>query len=161
MKRIASVCIFLVALCVFCSLESCSKKEPSIEPEQKLLNLFQYELDLLNDNQDDYLKYMTWQIEHFRKKQELTNKIISEINERFKNMTQDEQQDYQLKWNRKFQVVIDQIYERTKSMLDNQNKNLDPKILEKIQELTIKIELMEKETPSQKLLPQFFIEPLK
>lgn len=150
---------FLWILILFWTF-NCSSQTREIEPEQKLLNLFKYELELLNDHQDDYVGYMQWQIENFDSKQKLTNELIEKINENFKEMTEETKRDYQVYWSREFQEVVDGIYKKTKSMLENQNRNMDPKILGKIQELTIKIELMEKSSPAKKLLPQFFIEPV-
>lgn len=155
-RHLGWMCKIVVLLCA----SGCSYQTKEIEPEQKLLNLFMYELELLNEHQDDYVGYMQWQIENFSSKQTLTNELIEKINSNFQEMTEETKREYQVYWSRQFQEVVDGIYTKTKSMLENQNRNLDPKVLGKIQELTIKIELMEKSSPAKKLLPQFFIEPV-
>lgn len=157
MKIKFSIFSFLFLGAVFLGLVQCQKANDEMSPEQKLLNLFKLELRLVEAYKENYVAYMVYQVNNFGKKNRLMSESIEAINDKFSKMTTDERREYQFAWQSKFQPIIDKIYEATRKMILTQTKNLDQKNMARIQELTIKMEILEKEVPSAKLKPQFFI----
>lgn len=149
-------CIFLI-LIVSCSSAEQTKKARG--PEEKLLNLFRLEKKLVEDYQNDYIGYIEYQIVNFERKQNIANDIIKDINTIYDALGEDEKREYQLKWEELFQPIIDEIYQKTRTMLVNQTGRLDQKQMTKIQELYIKMEMMEKAKPAAKLKPRFYTTP--
>lgn len=150
--------LIVLVLSTFCQ---CQKHAEELRPEEKLLNLFRHELQLVEQHQEDYVSYMIWQVEHFKDKQKLTGKLIQQINEHYQGLSENEQSEYMIYWQRQYQPVIDAIYANTRNMILNQTKELNSENMARIQEMSIKMEILEKEAPSSKLIPQFFIEPMQ
>lgn len=129
-----------------------------VSVEERLLESFQAELKMVNSYQTDYVGYMTRQIDDFQKKQNETSRLIQQINEKYLGLSDSERIAYQKKWQKIFQPVIDEIYNQTRNMILVQKAKADAGQLVKIQELTVRMELLEKETAVTKILPQFFEE---
>ncbi|OVE81960.1 hypothetical protein BVY03_01540 [bacterium K02(2017)] len=127
--------------------------------EEKLLNIFRMEYNLTEQYQEHYILYLRYQLKHFKKKNQLTNDTIKLINDIYDGLSEDEKSDYQLKWQSKFQPIIDKLHHNTRQMIINESKVLSQDKMAQIQELTTKIELLEKDLPRVTLAPQFFIMP--
>jgi len=132
-----------------------------ISPEQKLLSVFESELELLDTYKNDYLGYMKYQTENFEVKKKESLLAIREINKRFNNLSSTEQMEYQAKWKESFQPLVDEIYNKTRAMVTKQKNELDANSLSKVQELTIKMEILEKSSLRLDLIPQFYISGTK
>lgn len=131
----------------------CCQKAP---PEDKLLVLFQQELDTIDRYQGDYMAYTAYQVSIFEEKQDQTNAQIKSINKKFSQMSDLEKNQYQRDWQKKFQPVVDEIYQKTQPMLAGVQKNLTPVQEAKIQELMVQLEYKQKQSTDVKLLPQFY-----
>ena len=118
--------------------------------------MFQQELATIARYQNDYMAYTAYQVEVFEKKQNDTTAQIKSINKRFSKMSDLEKNQYQRDWQKKFQPVIDEIYEKTLPMLPNVQKNLTSTQEAKIQELMVQLEYKQKQSTDVKLLPQFY-----
>ena len=69
--------------------------------------------------------------------------------------------EYQAKWKESFQPLVDEIYNKTRAMVTKQKNELDANSLSKVQELTIKMEILEKSSLRLDLIPQFYISGTK
>lgn len=153
MKKIIAVSIF------FLFSFSCQSSQSLTNPEEKLLGMFQQELKLVKAYQDNYVDYMKYQVDHFPQKNKMSAEIIGAINHKFDKIPDEAKQEYQKQWQLKFQPVIDQIYQYSRSMIQKLKNRITPGIKAKVQEYSIKMELLEKDTADQKLAPKFFVTP--
>lgn len=147
------LCIFLLLL------GGCSVFEDRSLPEEELLEIFRQELGLIAHHQANYIPYMEHQIAHFDKKSEKTMRAIERINRKFAGMTPEEKRAYQEKWRRHFQPVIDRIYRKTRKMILRHETSATHGELAQFEELTVKINLLERDSPQAHLLPRFFDDP--
>ncbi len=138
---------------------ACAKEKEKVPPEDKLLNYFKLELSLLEKNQDNYVEYMLKQLVYYKKKNRLFVEAITEINDYFENLADEEKEVYQRQQRERFQPVIDAIYDKTREMIVKQTATLTPEKMAKIQEYSVKLEELEKDIPAVKLVPVFFITP--
>lgn len=147
-----------IIISFFCLLflMACSE-EKHLAPEQAFLNIFELELQSIDEFSHDYIGYMRYQIKFYTKKTRVTNELIKQINEKYQDMEDDEKRDYQLFWQRKFQPIVDAIAEKTRELIVYETGRLTHPKRAIIQELSIKLEILEKEAPAEKLLPIFFI----
>lgn len=145
-----------IFLFIFVVLVSCSESKEIENPEQHLLNVFKMELALVEDYQDDYIGYMKQQVVFFKKKTRLASEAIAVINEKYKEMSSVEQVEYERNWRKQFQPIVNEIHEETRKMIANQTAHLSTGKRAVIQELAIKLEILEKETESVKLVPKFY-----
>ena len=143
MKKI----LFIILL----GLASCQ----NTSPEDRLLELFQQELVTIERYQNDYMAYTAYQVEGFEKKQIETTDHIKVINKKFSQMSDLEKNQYQKEWQKKFQPLIDEIYQKTQPMISSVEQNLTPVQEAKIQELMVQLEYKQKQSTDVKLLPQF------
>lgn len=142
-------------LLILLSVVACQKTLP----EEALLKMFQQELDTIDRYQGDYVAYTSYQVSIFEEKQDQTNAQIKSINKKFSQMSDLEKNRYQKDWQKKFQPVVDEIYQKTQPMLASVQQNLTPVQEAKIQELMVQLEYQQKKSTDVKLLPQFYNEP--
>ncbi|MBU0506541.1 MAG: hypothetical protein ABII18_11580 [bacterium] len=143
--------LVLISLCAAC--------QPTTNIEKTFLDHFKVEKVLLTSFQEDYVAYMAYQLNHFTKKQQELTKLITAINRQFNSMSPSQQTEYEKKWQKEFQPVIDDIYRLTKSMILTQKETLTLKEKTEIQTISLKMGILEKKTNKAKLLPRFFYTP--
>lgn len=146
-------------LLLLACLTQCSQDKKALSPEDGLLNIFKVELSLVEQYQDDYIAYMQQQLQHFESKNRLTSQAIKEVNRHFSKMSEDEKEKYLRLQRKKFQPIIDSIYNKTRDMIIKQTAVLTPEKMAKVQEFAVKLEVIEKNTKMVKLEPLFFTVP--
>jgi hypothetical protein len=147
--------LLLTLVCINCT------EKPDVEKaEEELLQVFQTELeDLEQFENSTYVTYMDFQIKNFNKKQKLAVTLINQINKNYAALPDKHQNTYQRDWAKKFQPVIDKIYNRTRALIIRQTDNLSQETKAKIQELSDRMTALEKDAPAPKLKPTFFVIP--
>jgi hypothetical protein len=136
-------------------LTACS----SSDFENNLFLVFKEELATVEKYQQDYIGYMTYQIQKFEQKQSRSQELIRSINTKYGKMSNVEKTAYQQRWQKEFQPLINKIYASTRIMILNQKQNPTQQELAKIQELTIRLEFKQKKAADENLLPIFFSIP--
>lgn len=152
---IRNLILFLLFVCLF----QCARDKAALSPEEQLLNIFKTELSLVEKHQDNYIAYMQQQLSYFKNKNQLTSAAITAVNKQFQNMSDAKKEKYQRSQREKFQPVINNIYAITRKMIVKQTATLTPEKLVQIQDLSIKLAAIEKDTKMVKLVPLFFIVP--
>ncbi len=152
------LCHLFLILTLF--LASCAEKPDEQEAEEKLLKVFQTEQhDLEQFENSTYVTYMDYQIKNFDKKQKLAVKLINQINKNYVALPEKNQDAYQREWTKKFQPVINEIYARTRALIIHQTGALSRETMARIQELSDRMNDLEKNAPAPKLKPTFFVTP--
>ncbi|HLD45307.1 MAG TPA: hypothetical protein VJC18_07715 [bacterium] len=128
-------------------------------PERALMKHFETENALTVQFQNNYIGYMEYQLAHFSEKRAQLEGLFRTINSPFNKMTTVEQQAYQRHWQTLMQPLVDSLYANTRLMVMNEKEKATPAKLAKINELTIKMNLLESAAPNQQLLPQLFGTP--
>lgn len=132
---------------------------PAGRPEMTLLSVFKEQLSTLERYDTDYVGYLDHQIRSFPQTNKKTTRAIQAINQKYRALSPGERQAYQRRWQNEFQPVIDAIYRKTRQMVVNAKQNLTPARAALIQELSIKMELLEKNALAARLKPRFFVTP--
>jgi hypothetical protein len=129
-------------------------------PEETLLAVFREELVELEAGRfSSYAEYMESREKGFKTRQANVNALIGEINRSFEGLSESGKQSYQNRWRTAFQPVVEKIYVRTRELVVRETRELTPKDMARIKELSIRHKALEKETPQASLKPKFFILP--
>ena len=157
--RISSQKLCLVVFLILIS--SACHRQPKIEPEVQLLDVFKEELDILKSYQDGaYEEYMVIENQRFQENQLRINKIIAEINNKYSGLDEKNKMNYQFQWRDEFQPVVSAIYAGTKELVVRATKTLTAQKMARIKELSLERKALEAKTKVVQLKPQFFEIPL-
>lgn len=153
-----------VVLIAMLSLVSCARFtawwERGPSPEERLLSVFQRELDELKTFESgSYVDYMMQANRAFAGRQVEINGYIIKINDTFDGLTEAQKIEYQTLWRGRFQPVVTEIYARTKKLVVAETAALTPERMSRIRELSMERQALAKEVPSATLKAAFFVLP--
>lgn len=99
---------------------------------------------------------MEHQVKNFSGKQKEMASTIEAINKKFARLSLSERPVYEEKWRREFSPLMHALVEKTDIMVKKQDENSGPMRLAKIQELSLKMAALEKQTARVSLIPRFY-----